>query len=385
MFEVAATNPLEQAQKTLSLIDLANRARSAPVERALKEAQLEAAPIEALSKRLDARLKLNQVDNINIENESKRIDRLIKINQEGRAQSDQLTKQLRDLPGIFAQSPKMGELIAKELGFESVENKDGTVTLRHLAGTAGGEQKVFSIDPQGIADPQKKIELEKPFRNEWERKSAPYGVISSAFANMKKFEGDDSGSSDIGMLYSYIKMLDPGSVVREGEIALAKDTANIPQWLAAKYNKAIESGAPAFLPEQRARFVQSAQKLYDTARENTIRDGQNLAGIVTNSRLRSENVLTPAGDLGTEYFLGKKVEPSPLARDMGRGDGEVAPAGVPETTPAGLPAPREGAPPKTPAEAAVIPRPREAAAPARKARPLRVEDTLKNLFAPVRQ
>lgn len=53
-------------------------------------------------------------------------------------------------------------------------------------------------------------------------------MIDSAYRNIKAISSnkDKGGTSDTALIYSYIKMLDPGSVVREGEIALQRQAAD---------------------------------------------------------------------------------------------------------------------------------------------------------------
>ncbi len=351
------------------LVSQALQVRQLMGQEKAREADAERNAVGLLKDKADLILKKNDVDNINFANEAKRVDLNIKKFSEHRAQSDDFTKRLKELPGLFALSPEMGAMAAKQDGFQSVVNKDGTVTLMHSPDGKFNASKVFTIDPMGVDDPEKKITMERPFRQDWEKKAAPYATISSAFNNMKALAADNTGTSDIGILYSYIKVLDPNSAVKEGEIALANQATNVPQWIMAKYNKAVQDGAPAFSPEQRVRFVQSAGRLYDTARTTIIRDAKNTAEIVEGSKLRSRMVVTPVGDVSLEDIFGK---------DTMAGDAQGAPKI--DTVPAGLLAPKGKT--KTKAqEATLVPGQNEAPAPGPEViKPVRVEDTLKNLF-----
>jgi hypothetical protein len=60
-----------------------------------------------------------------------------------------------------------------------------------------------------------------------------------------------------------MKMLDPGSVVREGEFATAQNSAGVPDIIRAKYNQLREGTRLA--EEQRADFKKQAENLYNTA------------------------------------------------------------------------------------------------------------------------
>lgn len=74
-----------------------------------------------------------------------------------------------------------------------------------------------------------------------------------------------SPASDIALIFGYMKMLDPGSVVREGEYATAQNAASVPDRVRNAYNKAIQG---EFLTDgQRQDFVDTAGRLYGQARQ----------------------------------------------------------------------------------------------------------------------
>lgn len=60
-----------------------------------------------------------------------------------------------------------------------------------------------------------------------------------------------------------MKLLDPGSTVREGEYATARDTGNVSQRVRAIYNKMVMG--TTLTPEQRADFVDRSVRLYRKA------------------------------------------------------------------------------------------------------------------------
>jgi hypothetical protein len=68
-------------------------------------------------------------------------------------------------------------------------------------------------------------------------------------------------SDDIALIFSFMKTLDPGSTVREGEFATAANAGGIPDRVVATYNKALKG---EFLAddEQRNNFINTARKSY---------------------------------------------------------------------------------------------------------------------------
>lgn len=71
-----------------------------------------------------------------------------------------------------------------------------------------------------------------------------------------------TAAGDLSMIFAYMKMLDPGSVVREGEFATAQNAAGIPDQLKNLYNRALNG--QRLNPKQRADFTNQAKSLHDT-------------------------------------------------------------------------------------------------------------------------
>jgi hypothetical protein len=67
-------------------------------------------------------------------------------------------------------------------------------------------------------------------------------------------------SSDISLIFAFMKMLDPTSVVREGEFATAQNSGGIEDQIRNVYNR-LRSGQ-RLTPEQRANFVRRAYRIY---------------------------------------------------------------------------------------------------------------------------
>lgn len=78
------------------------------------------------------------------------------------------------------------------------------------------------------------------------------------FGKVKK--APDTAAGDVSIIFAYMKMLDPGSVVREGEFATAENTAGIPDRIRNAYNKAIKGKRLG--DTQRAEFTTAAEQVY---------------------------------------------------------------------------------------------------------------------------
>jgi len=115
-----------------------------------------------------------------------------------------------------------------------------------------------------LSEPQQKIadKFITDFNNE---KTVQNLSIAGSFLNQMNNLGVGTPqykpSDDIALIFSFMKTLDPGSTVREGEFATAANAGGIPDRIVATYNKALKG---EFLAddEQRNNFINTAKKSY---------------------------------------------------------------------------------------------------------------------------
>lgn len=75
---------------------------------------------------------------------------------------------------------------------------------------------------------------------------------------IKKIEtAPDTAAGDMSMIFSYMKLLDPNSTVREGEYANAQNATSVPGQVQNAYNQAL--AGRRLNPTQRAQFIESAK------------------------------------------------------------------------------------------------------------------------------
>jgi hypothetical protein len=76
----------------------------------------------------------------------------------------------------------------------------------------------------------------------------------------RKIQGtSETGPGDMSLIFAYMKMLDPGSTVREGEYATAQQAGSVPQNIIAAYNRAI--GGEKLAPDVRKQFRDEAKRV----------------------------------------------------------------------------------------------------------------------------
>lgn len=108
-------------------------------------------------------------------------------------------------------------------------------------------------------DQSASIANETTIRKEFAAQVKPYQDVISAYKRVESAASSPTAAGDLSMIFAYMKMLDPGSVVREGEFANAQNAAGVPDQVVNMYNR-IRTGQ-RLNPSQRADFLAQAGKL----------------------------------------------------------------------------------------------------------------------------
>lgn len=104
------------------------------------------------------------------------------------------------------------------------------------------------------------VKNEFELRKEYKKDSKVTDDVIDAYGRVKAgVSGEANGATDMALIFGYMKLLDPGSTVREGEYASAAQTRSIPDGVVAMYNKAIDSKAASLTPQQRQQFLAQAK------------------------------------------------------------------------------------------------------------------------------
>lgn len=102
---------------------------------------------------------------------------------------------------------------------------------------------------------------------------------------------DATAADDVALIFSYMKMLDPGSVVREGEFATAQNTAGIPDQVRNAYNKAISGNR--LNASQRQQFADTAERVYEQRRERYGQLVEEYRGYAADTGIDADSIARP--------------------------------------------------------------------------------------------
>ena len=114
-------------------------------------------------------------------------------------------------------------------------------------------------------DKDLKTKTLKELRQEFQNLSSVKDVSMqvSAFGRIIASAQDPSPAGDLAMIFNYMKILDPGSTVREGEFANAQNSGGIDDKTVALYNQVIKG--TRLSQTQRDDFLGRAAMLYEEA------------------------------------------------------------------------------------------------------------------------
>jgi len=187
----------------------------------------------------------------------------------------------------------------KELGF-----KEKDLEARSL------ENKNKALkESTGMASELRKERSGLPTTRNTQEVAAAYNKIQSA----AKYDKDPA--ADMSLIFNYMKMLDPGSTVREGEYANAKNTTGIPDQVLNSYNQA-RTGT-LLNPVQRKQFLNQSKDMYIAQMDVQNKVDSQFRDIAKKSGIAPEDVVLrfdanqakPESIMqnGHEYFLNPKT------------------------------------------------------------------------------
>ena len=178
-------------------------------------------------------------------------------------------------------------------------NPDGTANLLEVpaGGKFGGTVKVPIQPPK--AKPS--YTQENLLRSQFVNQSKDFTDTASAYQRVIDSSRSPSAAGDMALIFNYMKMLDPGSTVREGEFANAAASGSYGARIQAAANKVLTG--QRLDDSMRGDFVARANDLYQgqlSRHKQREAEFQSLAESYgsDNSRRVTPNLATPLGGYG---------------------------------------------------------------------------------------
>jgi hypothetical protein len=228
-----------------------------------------------------------------------------------RADADKATVEAKYAEGVAKDAIKKR---AADLGLTTAQTNQALASTRKLnTEIQKAAVELEALKATGGRDPEKTFAQEEKIRKEWQGRSKMYSELQGTFNTLQASASSANGPGDIALITGFMKMLDPGSVVRETEFATARDTAGLFTQLQNRLEKA--QNGQLLSPKQRSEYVALSQKYLDSAQKKANQEKKDLGIVVKNYRLNPENVFgaeqAPPPPLPTSATVGGVTYPRP--------------------------------------------------------------------------
>lgn len=196
-----------------------------------------------------------------------------------------------DIQAQFEERNQKADLKKKaaDLGLTTAQTNEVFVRTRKL-GTEAQKAvlELAAFKKSGGQDPDKVFQQEEKLRKEYLNRTQKYTELGGTFNNIKTSAASANGPGDIALITSFMKMLDPGSVVRETEFATGRDTAGLYANLQNQLQKA-QNGQ--FLnATQRQQYVNLSQKYLDSAQKDANKVKEGYGNVIKDYNLNPQNI-----------------------------------------------------------------------------------------------
>lgn len=178
-------------------------------------------------------------------------------------------RELFNAPGIgVALDPSASENYRRQfIKYDEDQNKSLLDNQRQITNaeiilgrnlTMSEKAKILGLD---IGTKGGAFKDESSLRKEFINGSKDFVAVRDAFNKVQIAGQNVSAPGDLALIFNFMKMLDPGSVVRESEFNTAQFAASIPERFKASYNRVVKGTRLG--PEARQEFVKEAGRILE--------------------------------------------------------------------------------------------------------------------------
>ena len=185
-------------------------------------------------------------------------------------------------------------IIAKARGYvepKQPEVKEVNGRLVRVNPGATSATEIYAPSGQGGAfkDAKQQADVEEGLRREFTTLSKDFVTVREAKNQIEEIAKEPSAGADVALVYSFMKILDPNSVVRETEYATAQNAAGVPDQVRNVWNRIL--AGERLNPAQRSDFVNQARKVYGSREKSYRTQQEQYRGIATRKGLDPQNTM----------------------------------------------------------------------------------------------
>jgi len=129
-------------------------------------------------------------------------------------------------------------------------------------------------------------------RGEIAKSAAGFDKVVASFDRISASE--NTGPGDLSLIFNFMKMLDPGSVVREGEFASAENAGGVPERVRNFFNK-LNTGE-RLTPKQRESFLSQSKALFKKSKQRHDKTIKGFINLASQLGIEQSLVVLPRGE-----------------------------------------------------------------------------------------
>jgi len=247
----------------------------------------------------------------------------------------QYGKQLRQAESANTYFSNIGNIDRAKAAREEADNLRGLIRQEELANSV--TQSLTKIHPmlQGVVDTLNinapsmsaseiqsninkirekdsdfRLSAETDLRKEFSQQPIvkEYSTVETAYKTISNALSNPSAANDLAAATKFMKLLDPGSVVRESEFAMAAGATGVFDRV-GNYFQRLQNGQ-VLNPSQRADFKKSADLIYQAAQQNYNQTANQFKLLAENYNLNPDNVVLTKNKLSEKTDKNTSVLPS---------------------------------------------------------------------------
>jgi len=180
-------------------------------------------------------------------------------------------------------------IVAKSRGYQDPlerQGKEADIAYKQAQTAKLGREASGDAAYDSLKD---RANVEEGLRKEVYNTNKEYAVIRDSAAKIEAIAQQPSAASDMALVFSYMKILDPNSVVRETEYANAENARGVPDAVKNIWNKVLQG---EFLtPNQRTDFLTQARTMARTQQGQYERSLNQYSGVAERLRVDPRNVI----------------------------------------------------------------------------------------------
>lgn len=152
--------------------------------------------------------------------------------------------------------------------------------------------------------------VEEGLRGEVQKLSKDFYQVRDAFSKVRGAAKNPSAAGDLSLIFGYMKMLDPGSTVREGEFANAENSGSVPERVRAQYNKAMRGERLA--DNMRRDFLERSEDIYKSQERIQKKIEEQYRALAERQGVSPENVIL---DMSVPFEEQARMPKQPAKQD----------------------------------------------------------------------